>query len=174
MATGTLPKQVEIRKLVSAAARFEGEIPVSELSRVRAAVASGEGRVRYALRFERDEAGRSIVGGRIDGDVRLVCQRCLQEMTHALESDFLLGVVASDDLARQLPDHLEPLVAGEWLDLVTVVEDEVLLCLPIVSFHAEQDCAVSRPGYFSAEGPVEPPEARRPNPFEALSALKNK
>ena len=148
-------------------------VAAAALARVRAAVAADEGRVRYALRFGRDEAGRATVAGTIGGSVRLICQRCLQPMAYALQSEFLLGVVASDDLARQLPDHLEPLVVVDVVDLAEIIEDEVLLCLPIVGYHAAQECGVSV-GYEATDPSTKNAEAARPNPFEALAALKNK
>ena len=71
----------------------------------------------------------------------MTCQRCLQAMPIELSGAHQLAVVGDDEQARQLPARLEPLlVDGEMCDLWTVVEDELILSLPIVSYHDTEDC----------------------------------
>lgn len=145
---------------------------VSALSRVRDVVAVGSGEVAYSLDFLNDEEFRPVVRGSLQGLVALLCQRCLQIMDYPLQSSFALGVVVSDDLAGNLPASLEPLVVPEDLvDIEQIIEDEILLCLPLVAFHAEEACAVA-PGFVSADESVKTAETSRPNPFEGLAALK--
>lgn len=173
MSTGPLPRQADIRKLTSSGAVLEGKIKVSKLDRLRQALADDSGELTYSLAFGRDEEGTIVIEGNISAQVMLPCQRCLDAMEFSLASEFRLGVAYSDEKAKHLPDSLEPLVVeGETADLQVVVEDEALLCVPIVSYHPEADCKV-KAGYESVgEEIAEPVEEEKENPFKVLEALK--
>jgi uncharacterized protein len=55
-----------------------------------------------------------------------------------IESDFRFGLVTSEDEAELLPGEFEPLlVTGSEVSLPDLVEDELLLSLPIVARHEE-------------------------------------
>jgi len=80
----------------------------------------------------------------ISGEVGLTCQRCLGSMPYTV------GLVRTLYLARNeaelerldaLPDS-DAIQAGERLSLVELVEDEVLLSLPLAPVHAEGECSL--------------------------------
>lgn len=175
MSTGPLARQADIRKLASLGALLEGAVKVAELARLRQAVAAENGGVvEYCLRFGVTEEGILSIEGKLNATVVLLCQRCLEPMEYPLASEFLLGVAFGDDRARQLPRRLEPLVLEEdddSVDLVALVEDEALLCLPIVSYHPQDQCK-RKAGYSSVEGDAEPTVETRSNPFDVLAQLK--
>lgn len=173
MSTGPLPRQADARKLAASGAVYEGSVKVAELGRLAQALAADGGSVDFRLQFAVTEEGTLKLDGHIDTRVTVLCQRCLEPMEIPLVSDFSLGVVHSDEKAKHLPSHLEPLVVEEdCVDTQVVLEDEVLLCLPIVSYHAEADCK-RKAGYQSAdEAVVAPVEPERNNPFDVLAQLK--
>lgn len=173
MSIGTLPKHADIRKFAAAHTQFKGDAEVSEFPRILAAVADISGCLSYSLNFDRDSEGRSVVSGSIRGVLNLICERCMQLMEYPLNADFKLGVVATDDQARLLPDWLEPLLVEEYMDIADIIEDEVLLCLPIVSYHDEKSCS-QQAGYVSADKSAQVTDEVRKNPFEVLAALKKK
>ncbi|GHE22572.1 hypothetical protein GCM10017767_30930 [Halomonas urumqiensis] len=125
------------------------------------------------LDFTVDAQGRRVIQGRLTADLQLPCRRCLVPMGQRVESDFLLGMVTSDALAAELPSTHEPvLVENEQLNLLTVVEDELILSLPQVVYHDEADCNVSRDQLSSGKDALasEQPAA---SPFEVLKRLKD-
>lgn len=78
----------------------------------------------------------------IHGKVELPCQRCLNAMWQAVDIDRTLYLALSErELERldALPDS-DAILVGETLDLVTLVEDEVLLSLPFAAMHVEGEC----------------------------------
>ncbi len=78
----------------------------------------------------------------VRGDVELTCQRCLGGMQHAIEIDRMVYLARTDvELNRldALPDS-DAILVGETLSLVELVEDEVLLGLPLAPMHAEGKC----------------------------------
>ncbi len=78
----------------------------------------------------------------IRGTVEMTCQRCLGGMQHAVQIERTLHLARNEtELERldALPDS-DAILAGETIDLVALVEDEVLLSLPLAAMHAEGEC----------------------------------
>lgn len=175
MLTTRLPTKVEPYRLASAGKRLEGVIPLANMPRVVEAIGAQEGDVSVSLSFDIDTQRRSFIEGSIAFEASLLCQRCLGPTEpEPLSSEFLLGLVTSDALAAQLPGEYEPVVVeNEQLDLLSVIEDEVLLILPQVVYHEEADCAVSRDQLASGVEP-EASDAPAVNPFSVLRTLKDK
>ena len=78
----------------------------------------------------------------VRGEVGMTCQRCLGDMQHVVEIEHTLHLARNEtELERldALPDG-DAILVGEVLDLVALVEDEVLLSLPLAAMHAEGEC----------------------------------
>lgn len=166
--------------MTEAGAELEGNIPLAELARFRDAVlAVPEGGLcRVSLVFSADSQRRRIVRGELEADVELECQRCMTGMMTTLSSSFELGMVPSDEKARQLPSELEPFVTdGDTVDLWTMVEDELLLALPAYPLHERDECPAKselealEPGSEGGE-PAPDSVEKRENPFSVLKGLK--
>ena len=113
----------------------------------------------------------------------MTCQRCLESMQWPLFVDSVVRVVATE-AAAELEGSVECVVvpADEMLDLAELVQDEVLLALPLAPRHAEQECAPlgpeTAPGMDDelndASTAQEEPDVREreDNPFAVLASLK--
>lgn len=161
-------------------AELEGTIPLVGLTRFRDAVMAipEGGHCRVRLVFSTDSERRRVVRGELEADVELECQRCMTGLSAPLRSSFELGLVASDEQARQLPTELEPFVTdGDAVDLWTMVEDELLLALPAFPLHERGDCPATselealEPGSGGDESSSDSGE-QRDNPFNVLKGLK--
>ena len=78
----------------------------------------------------------------IRGEVELTCQRCLGGLAHRIEIVRTLHLARNEDELERLdalPD-CDAIMAGDKLDLLALVEDEVLLSLPLAPKHAEGEC----------------------------------
>ena len=104
--------------------------------------------------------------------VSLVCQRCLQPYAQPLSVQRSLRFVRDEDLAAQLDaDSDEDVLAmSRSLDLRELIEDELLLELPLVPRHEE----CPEPLVHADEELPEEAQEDKPNPFAALAALKGK
>jgi len=92
-----------------------------------------------------DQRGSLSLQVSISGEVGLTCQRCLGSMPYAVEVERTLYLARNEaELERldALPDS-DAIQAGERLSLVELVEDEVLLSLPLAPMHAEGECSIS-------------------------------
>ncbi len=147
---------------------------LADFARLAEEVGLQSGDLRVSLDFAIDAQGRRVIRGSLEADLQLPCRRCLSPMAQHVESEFLLGMVTSDDLAAELPSTHEPvLVENEQLNLLTVVEDELILSLPQVVYHEDADCEVSRDQLTSGE---DASASREPaaSPFDVLKHLKGK
>jgi uncharacterized protein len=101
----------------------------------------------------------------VSGVIPLACQRCLKAIPFNLDVDNLLEIVpegsdmSQDELEDDTRDFLP--VAGE-LNLAELVEDEILLSLPVAPRH--EKCGL--PGAADA--------GERIHPFAVLAGLKGK
>jgi len=171
MSTTRIPNSIEPYRLAASAEHLEGDIPLGSMPRVIGVLGEQAGSCRVSLRFGTDPQRLRFIEGNLQASVHMPCQRCLQPVPIDINSEFLLGLVASDEQAAQLPRQYEPvLVENDHLALIPVIEDELLLSLPQVVYHEEGDCPVSRDQLQSgAEAEME-----RHNPFSVLGALKTK
>jgi uncharacterized protein len=103
-----------------------------------------------------------------DADVVLQCQRCLLPLDEAVHVDRHFRFVADEDTAAALDDEIEDevLVLPKSLNLRDLVEDEMLLALPLVPRH--DVCPEVVPMQF---GDVEIVEEKA-NPFASLALLR--
>ena|SRR3990167_3527321 len=170
MSKHTLPREVSPLKYADQGRRLSGVIALSQLPRVMEVIEDAhEGDVEIELEFSCDEQRQKLLKGRLEASVSLLCQRCLAPVRLPVHSDFTLGMVLNDEQARNLPKCYEPLmVEPEHLDLYDVVEEELLLSLPMFAYH-EQCQSDMRKG---SDAENADPALKKPNPFSVLSVLK--
>jgi uncharacterized protein len=150
---------------------FSGHFRLSSLPRLRGLLLDPAGEATFRLAFERDENGRVVVLVQVQADLGLRCQRCLGAVTCRVEVESALAVVASVDESKGLPDRYEPLlIDGVAMRPRDLIEDELLLGLPLIPRHPPGDC-----GALAEHASV--PEAGHGDgrhPFAVLAALKRK
>lgn len=150
---------------------LKGTVSAARMTRLSALLEAPAGEVQVDLSFDRDEQGISAMHGHYRVEVALMCQRCLEQVVLELDAECDVGFVASDEAAKNLPRHYEPVILDdEALDLHELIEDELLLALPVVPMHPMGTCQHPQ-GY--QPGDAEPEEeAEKPNPFSVLAKLK--
>jgi len=111
------------------------------------------------------------------------CQRCLTPYRQPLDVAATYLIVASDEEADAVPlddDEVDPIVGSRQFDLYDLIEEELLLSLPLVPKHAvcpsvHEALVTGEAGDIVIERPPEDEPPRRDasdNPFAALQALK--
>ena len=99
------------------------------------------------------------------------CQRCLTPVDVPLHVERAFRFVADEATAEALDDDSEEdlLVISREFDLHELIEDELLMALPVVPRHDE--CPTDVP-MASSDDDFEEASAARPNPFAALASLR--
>ena len=105
--------------------------------------------------------------------IPLTCQRCMAPVVTPLEVDQWYRFVASEDIAMAEDDQSEEdlLVMAPQFDLLAVLEDELLMALPLVPMHDE--CPVA-PVLSAGEAEMAGEADEKPHPFAVLAQLKKK
>jgi uncharacterized protein len=168
--SGALPPSLDLARAARQTYGLEGRLPVKSLPRLVAALASDAGEVQVELEAGLDPARRVLITGRIDAELELQCQRCLEPVKLKVHAEPNLAWVKTDEQLAALPDEYEPLLSIDGhIELRDLLADELLLALPLVPRH-EGDAAC---GGFTeaAEKNAEPAEVRK-NPFAELAKLK--
>ena len=122
--------------------RREGQVPVSALLRLQDRLAGEAGIVSYLVRGGCDARGRALLKFDISGVLQLRCDRCLGEFAYPLKvhTRVLLippGVTPEDDADPESPEWVE---AGHDLEIQELVEEEIVLGLPLSVRHAPGKC----------------------------------
>jgi uncharacterized protein len=102
--------------------------------------------------------------------IPLTCQRCMTTVDSPLEVDQWYRFVASEEIAMAEDDEAEEdlLVMEPQFDLLAVLEDELIMALPVVPMH--EVCPVALPMQAGKADADAAPE--KPNPFAVLAQLK--
>ena len=139
-------------EFAKSSARLQGSWPAAELKRLRDVLRSADGELSYELRGVPEQQGRPALRLRVDGLLPLVCQRCLGTLEYPLHIEVSLLLAATQaeiDAEPLVPDGPESIVAGRDMQVQALVEDEVLLAIPIAPRH--EACASDATGLAGAK-----------------------
>lgn len=165
-----IPEYVDPYRYAEQKLSLNGKVNMTDMPRLGANIIEKQGNVTASLQFGMDEQGITYLKGQVEAVLTLQCQRCMEPYKYEIISDFALGIVNTIDEMDALPAHYEPALAKEGqLALRELIEDELILNLPIIPKHAPEDCKVELPykeaGWEQGKGE---------NPFHVLKKLKDK
>ncbi len=165
-----LRRRYQVYKEVSRRGYFEGEIPVADLDRLAELLysdesASAPGGIQVNFEFVPNEYGLPMLAGQLSARLELECQRCLGAMDVPLALELRLLIDASEDVVRE--SSLDTLYSDDgYIDVFDVIEDELILAIPLVARHDDRACN----RHWPAE--ADDTSAVAESPFAALGALK--
>jgi len=136
------PVEVDPRRFCRDSQSWETQSDVSAFPRLAREFTQGALFCRVSGRM--DQRGGLSLQLTISGEVEMTCQRCLGSMQYAVGIERVVHLARNEtELERldALPDS-DAILVGETLDLVGLIEDEVLLGLPLAAMHAEGECPV--------------------------------
>jgi uncharacterized protein len=117
---------------------------------------------------------RQILELAVKGRIHLVCQGCLRDCGLDLAQKSRFVLVATEEEADAFPmedDQQEPLVASQHFDLLGLIEDEILLSMPLIPKHPEGACQ-PHASSFGAAGEDADASEKPQNPFNILKNMK--
>ena len=129
--------QVNAKELSARAAVVERHYELAQLGRVAEAGGLPGTRIEAQLRFGSFD-GRPTVDVRVEGATVVTCQRCLQPCASTVAEQATVIVVGGED--EDVPGGHEPFVGSpEHLSLTALIEEQVLLAMPLVPMHEPGD-----------------------------------
>lgn len=158
----------DVDQLADGRIRIDFAIPFEALPRVRPQLRGGEGCVTGLARFDRDR-GWAVVEIEISARAVLTCQRCLAPLECPIDCRGRAVLVADASEADRAPAGLETVLApNRRVSVRDLIEEEMLLALPIVPLHTEGSCSAARQTPSPDRGSA---VEERHRPFERLGEL---
>lgn len=147
--------------------RLQGNVAIARLGGLQEYLHSNNGDLHYTLFGKLDEKGRPRLVCEVMGKLALICQRCLGALEFPLAIESTLELIKAGEEFLPLEDEddsVDSIPADTAMDVLALVEEEVLLSLPIAPVHADSECA-------GGDGSRQNPPGKS-NPFAALASLK--
>ncbi len=142
--------------------QLRGEVPVSALSRLADSLFDMQGELKFELTGGSDSKQRLQLLLTVAGSINLKCQRCLGSLAFPLSVQSKLLLLTGDAGGETAEiDDLDGVPADAHADIGSLVEDEILLAIPLAPRHAEGQCSAA----------VESAGTRSASPFAALARL---
>jgi uncharacterized protein len=145
--------------------RIEGILTLADCKRLAEVLQSAE--IRYVLEGE-NNLGRFTLRLQLDAELQVNCQRCLNSMPLNLHREFSylindapLSEYEFSDLEES--DDIDLVEPSPAMDLISLIEDELLMAMPIAPAH-DEDCSANLKGGVAQSG-------EKPNPFAILKGL---
>lgn len=170
------PLHLDVQAFAQTGAQLQGTLPLAQWPRLALEQVPG-GEPPSPVRWHLQGYTVPVSGGADEVwldlqarvDLPLQCQRCLQPVLSAVQAERAFRFVADEATAATLDDEAEEdiLVLSRDFDAQALIEDELIMALPLVPLHEvcpeAVTMAVSDPGVDAQA---------RPNPFAALASLK--
>lgn len=152
---------------------LSGKAPLGDFGRLLEGLPEqADSLVDWTLTGETDSAGRRFVTLRARAVVTLECQRCLSlfDLPLRAENRLLLieteAEIEAEETGEDDPDAPDQVLGSARFDVLSLVEDELILALPYVPKH---EVCPSLPKALDAP---EGSDTGRPSPFAVLAELK--
>ncbi|MFG1172977.1 23S rRNA accumulation protein YceD [Erwiniaceae bacterium CAU 1747] len=168
-----LPLTLDVVRTAQKRLDYQGVYTPEQVERIADSVVSVDSDVECVMSFAIDNQRLAVLKGTAEVSVTLCCQRCNQPFSHQVHVSYCFSPVVTDEQAEALPEAYEPIDINEFgeTDLLAMVEDEIILALPVVPVHDSEHCEVSEADMVFGQLPA---EAEKPNPFAVLASLKRK
>tara|TARA_B110000858_G_scaffold198527_1_gene266254 strand:+ start:4973 stop:5503 length:531 start_codon:yes stop_codon:yes gene_type:complete len=171
MSDSSIPAYADTRKIFQQEENISGNLGLDRLPRFCKTLANDQGGVSLELKFTLSDAKQRLITGSLQAQVNVFCQRCLKPLAIALADDIKLALVRDEEAALLLEAELDPWICEDHkLDLAELVEEQLILCTPLVSYHESGEC-ITQKDYVAGEDATE--SVTIENPFAALKSLKD-
>ena len=171
------PSHLDVKAFAQAAGELSGASPLMQWTRLSLEQVGGgdeAGPVQWRLqgRTEPTSGADDEIWLDLDAEVDLPmqCQRCLKPVLSTVFAERSFRFVADEATAAALDDEAEEdiLVLNREFDALALVEDELIMALPLVPRHEVCPEAV----VMAVSDPDVADVRERPHPFAALASLK--
>lgn len=144
--------------------QLSGDVQVTQLARLADSLYDAAGQLKYELIGGYDARRRPRLQLAVAGAINLRCQRCLGrlEFPVAVETSLLVLTDATHGEDADI-DDLDGVPSDPHTDVWGLIEDEVLLAVPISPRHADGLCGPA----------IDSGRDRAVSPFAALAKLKH-
>ncbi len=164
-----LPVFIDPLRFAHRGQTVSGNVSLQGMERLSSYLYDNDGEVSVTLEFGVDSQEVYYMSVALRAHVHVVCQRCLQSMGLLVSHESLAGLVKSEAAIERLSSEYEPFVVEpEPVLLKALVEDELILAMPVASMHLPEECENEVLDNIPLK---DEPEL---NPFSVLAQLKGR
>lgn len=155
------PASIDGAQFARSGSSLSGRLSEGDLPRLESLGCSAQDGVEFRIDGLPGRQGRARLRVSAKGRLWLVCQRCLGPVESPVSIVADLELASSLREIEEADDDVDRVLASGQMDVATLVEDEMILVLPMVPRHSAcaEDAALREQG--------------RESPFLALAKLKN-
>ena len=140
--------------------KLDDSLVAAELTRLSEMLANaGNSQIAFQLSGASQQFSQPSLHLSIKANLVVTCQRCLDEMTVNLNLDFEYLISGTQINEAEENDETDWLEASHEMDVGELIEDELLLAMPIAPTHAHDCSKLSKQS------------GDKPNPFAVLKSL---
>ncbi len=167
-----LPAAIDPIRLADDGSSLKGELSVQAMPRLRELCRNAAAKVQVNLRFGRGAEGR-VMEGTIAMRLDLTCQRCLGALEQDVVATMHVVLLQTGESRSRLPEDADFIEVAAPVSLPELVEDELLLVLPMTPRHPQGECPETAPGKGRKDRP-DTGTVTSSSPFSVLADLKRK
>ncbi len=161
---------IEPKELALKGCHLKGTVALAQMTRLHDKQCEVQEEAEIDWLFSMDEKQRPTIHGNLYAQLSIQCQRCLQPMPYSIDKEIALIILAGEPQDEpqdeEIPAGYEAIILTNTpVSLITLVEDELILALPIIAKHNE--CLFNE---YQLSDRLN--ESFKNNPFHVLSALK--
>lgn len=170
-----LDRLVDFVRLCSQDSKYNTTLDVWHLPRLSEAVIRSDDYATLNLHFYVDPQGVKVIEGTASINVYMTCERCQKEMLIPLNAKFKATFEQEKLKNHRIEENYDifDLDDNQKFDLYTFVEDFLLIEIPIIVRHEDNDENCELQGTTWEYGKIDE-ENLENNPFAILQSLKNK
>ncbi|MDY6992914.1 MAG: YceD family protein [Pseudomonadota bacterium] len=163
-----LPTLIDPERLALDNTHLQGPMPLAQMQRLGENLYDRAGNVDIDWWFFLDDQHRANVTGRLEAQLPLQCQRCLERMYWPVNLQVALTLLLPGQSEDLVPLTHEVITLTQTpVALETLIEDELILALPIVAKHEE--CPFND---YQLPEDAQAEFKHQSNPFQILKKLK--
>lgn len=175
--TAPMPSQILFEKWSDAGFDWQGELPIASLPRLYGQTDTAfdtDNPVLYIGCTLKKVKGIVWLFFEVKGGLWLTCHRCLSPLDFDVSGAYRMAILPSESKVGELLAYddtaeyvlLSELGDGKYLPILQLLEDELLLTLPLSATHDDCDMLMDSVGDI--------PDTPKDNPFAVLQSLKSK
>lgn len=175
--SASMPEHISLDKWADSGYEWAGEVSPNSFKRLNATLTTEHEQSNTQISANLYRRNNVLhLAFTLDGQVWLTCQRCLQPIDIDLSDDYDIALLENDSQVRLVNEEQDYLILDEviteqspetLLPFKKLVEDEILLKIPMAPKHDDCEMTVEQFGDI-------PEEEETENPFAALASLKGK
>ncbi|MCK7458538.1 23S rRNA accumulation protein YceD [Idiomarina aminovorans] len=170
-----IPITVDPVKSANKKLAYDGVVPGKTLKRLQESLVNSCPDPEATVEFGIDEQGISYFAGEAKVAVKVLCERCNTPLDVDILAQFAYAPVTKRQVADDFPDSYEAIEVNDFgeVNLHGLIEDELILAMPLAPKHDAKACQVDRDAMTWGEID-ESVDEESDNPFAALQELKRK